>query len=139
QIHANESLISPMQPSRSDSTVQSLHFRAAEFCVVACLIAFVVGCQTQHHDSSQTASPPKSPGAENPKPVVAAALVQTNQPPADAKPASSNVPGVQFPKIDSERRAWFRIAAPNATNVSVGLPGGRSMSKGDDGVWTVAT
>lgn len=67
-----------------------------------------------------------------------AALAQTNQPPADAKPASSNVPGVQFPKIDSGRRACFRIVAPNATNVSVSLPSGRG-TKGNDGVWTVTT
>ncbi|MGA2280782.1 MAG: alpha/beta hydrolase-fold protein [Verrucomicrobiota bacterium] len=48
------------------------------------------------------------------------------------------MPGVQFPKINSERHACFRIVAPNATNVSVSLPGGRG-TKGDDGVWTVTT
>ena len=69
----------------------------------------------------------------------AAALAQPGQPPADAKPASSNAPGVPFPKIDSERRAYFRILAPEANTVSVGLPGGRSMTKGADGVWTVTT
>jgi enterochelin esterase family protein len=68
----------------------------------------------------------------------AAALAQTNQVPADAKPASSNVPGGQFPKIDSQRRAYFRIVAPNAKNVSVSLPGGRGTRE-DDGVWTVTT
>jgi enterochelin esterase-like enzyme len=69
---------------------------------------------------------------------TSAAPAQTNQVPADAKPASSNVPGAQFPRIDSERRAYFRIAAPNAANVSVSLPGGRG-TKGDNGVWTVTT
>jgi enterochelin esterase family protein len=67
-----------------------------------------------------------------------AALAQTNQPPPDAKPASSNVPGVQFPRIDSNRRAYFRIAAPDAKSVSASLPGGRGI-KGDDGVWTITT
>jgi enterochelin esterase family protein len=62
-----------------------------------------------------------------------------NQLGSDAKPASSNVPGSQFPKIDSERRAYFRITAPDAKSVSVGLPGGRNMTKGADGVWTVTT
>ncbi len=71
--------------------------------------------------------------------VGAAALAQTNEPPLDAKSASSNVPGVQFPKLDSERRAYFRIAAPDAKEVSVGLPGGRVMTKEADGVWTVTT
>jgi enterochelin esterase-like enzyme len=68
-----------------------------------------------------------------------AALAQSNQPPADAKPASSNVPGSQFPRIDSERRAYFRIRAPDAKSVSVSLPGGSRMSKGVDGVWAVTT
>lgn len=71
--------------------------------------------------------------------VGAAALAQTNEPPPDARPASSNVPAVEYPKIDSGRRAYFRIVAPDATNVSVGLPGGRAMTKGADGVWTVTT
>jgi len=70
-----------------------------------------------------------------------AALAQTNQPPSDAQPASSNVPGSEFPKIDSDRRAYFRITAPNANSVSVSLggPRGTSGTKGDDGVWTIAT
>ncbi|HEV2436168.1 MAG TPA: alpha/beta hydrolase-fold protein [Verrucomicrobiae bacterium] len=71
--------------------------------------------------------------------VGAAALAQPGQPPADAKPAPSNVPGGQFPKIDSERRAYFRIRAPEAKNVSVGLPGGRAATEGADGLWTVTT
>lgn len=48
------------------------------------------------------------------------------------------MPGVQFPKIDSERRAYFRIAAPGAKSISVSLPGGRG-TKGDDSVWTIVT
>jgi enterochelin esterase family protein len=67
------------------------------------------------------------------------AVAQTNDPPPDAKPASSNVPGTQFPIIDSKRHAYFRIVAPNAKNVSVGLPGRRGMTKGTDGVWTLTT
>jgi enterochelin esterase family protein len=63
---------------------------------------------------------------------------QTNAPVDGSKPASSNVPGVPFPQVDSERRAHFRIVAPNATNVSVSLPGGRG-TKGDDGVWSITT
>jgi enterochelin esterase-like enzyme len=68
-----------------------------------------------------------------------AVLAQTSQMPADARPASSNVPGAQFPKIDSERRAYFQIRAPEAKNVSVSLPGGNRMAKGTNGVWTVTT
>ncbi len=68
-----------------------------------------------------------------------AAPVQTNEVPADAKPASSNVPGVPFPKVDSEGRAWFRIPAPEANSVTVSLPGGKQTAKGSNGVWTVTT
>lgn len=71
--------------------------------------------------------------------VGAAAPAQPGQPPAEAETAASNVPGLQFPKIDSESRAYFRILAPEAKNVSVGLSGGRAMTKGVDGVWTVTT
>ena len=67
------------------------------------------------------------------------AQARSSQPPADAKPASSNVPGMQFPKIDPERRACFHIRAPEAKSVSVNLPGGKRMTKGSNGVWTVAT
>ena len=74
-------------------------------------------------------------------PILVSAAVpgQTNEPPPDARPASSNVPGAQFPKIDSARRAYFRIVAPQAKSVSVGLPGGRRMTRDADGIWTVAT
>ena len=66
------------------------------------------------------------------------AKAQTNVP-TDAKPASSNIPGAQFPKIDSERRAYFRIAAPDAKSVALSLPGGNRMTKGSNGVWAVTT
>jgi len=121
--------------------MQNILQRAAGLCAIACISIFVAGCETRDHGSVRSASTAKSSGPETPNPVVAipAVLPHTNQPPADAKYASSNVPGVPFPKIDSRRRAYFRIVAPNATNVSVSLPGGRSMTKGVDGVWTVTT
>jgi enterochelin esterase family protein len=114
--------------------MQNILSRAVYVCATTCIFTFVTGCQTHDRGSVQSAS------RENPNPAVAssAAPTQTSQPSADAKPASSNVPGVQFPKINSERQACFRIVAPNATNVSVSLPGGRG-TKGDDGVWTVTT
>jgi enterochelin esterase family protein len=66
------------------------------------------------------------------------AAAQTNQIPPDAKTASSDAPGVQFPKVDAERRAYFRITAPDAKSVSVSLTGGKG-TKGDDGVWSITT
>lgn len=103
-------------------------------CATVCIFTFVTGCQTHNHGSVQPTS------RENSSPALAssAAPAQTNQVPADAKPASSNVPGTQFPKIDSKRRACFRIFAPDATNISVSLPAGRG-TKGDDSVWTIVT
>jgi enterochelin esterase family protein len=71
--------------------------------------------------------------------ACAAGSAESNQPPADAVPASSNVPGAQFPKIDAEQRAYFRVKAPAAREVAVGLPGGDRMVKGADGAWTVVT
>ncbi|HEV2320591.1 MAG TPA: alpha/beta hydrolase-fold protein [Verrucomicrobiae bacterium] len=67
-----------------------------------------------------------------------AGMAQTNQVPADARPAASDVPGAPFPRIDSNDRAWFRIRAPGAQSVSVSLSGGRG-TRGDDGVWTIVT
>ncbi|HEY1786828.1 MAG TPA: alpha/beta hydrolase-fold protein [Verrucomicrobiae bacterium] len=89
---------------------------------------------TYGHDSLQSTLPWNS----NPAPAGSAAPVQLDQIPTDAKPASSNVPGAQFPKVDSIGRAYFRIAAPEAKNVSVSLPGGNG-TKGDNGVWNIVT
>jgi enterochelin esterase family protein len=66
-------------------------------------------------------------------------LAQTNQPPDDWKPAASNVPGQQYPRINSERRAQFRVRAPGATNVAVSIGRPLDAVKGDDGVWTITT
>ena len=43
--------------------------------------------------------------------------------PADAFIAETTVPGNQFPKIDKERRAYFRIQAPNARKMVVDVCG----------------
>lgn len=74
--------------------------------------------------------------------LLAASLsaeAQTNTPAEDSKAASSNVPRQEYPRIDSQRRAHFRIRAPGAKSVSVSLPGGRAMTRDTNGVWTVTT
>ncbi|MDX9812247.1 MAG: alpha/beta hydrolase-fold protein [Bacteroidales bacterium] len=53
----------------------------------------------------------------------------------DAKPASTNIPGAEYPRIDAQGRAYFRISAPSAETVTVSL-GNVALTKGDDGVWT---
>jgi enterochelin esterase-like enzyme len=56
----------------------------------------------------------------------------------DFKPASTNVPGSQFPQVNSEGRARFRINAPNANSLVVSLRK-TALTKGEDGVWTGTT
>jgi enterochelin esterase-like enzyme len=74
------------------------------------------------------------------------ALAQTNSSVAgielgsDAKSASSNVPGQQYPKIDSGRHAEFRLRAPDAEKVQVDIGGHKyNMTRDDQGVWSVVT
>jgi len=62
------------------------------------------------------------------------------QPAGDAKPASSNVMGAAYPRVDSENRATFQLKAPDAQKVQLQVPQGRyDMTKGADGVWSVTT
>jgi len=57
----------------------------------------------------------------------------------DFKPASSNQPGKQYPQVNSERRARFRIVAPQAQSVKVPEWGGITLTKGEDGAWVGTT
>ena len=55
-------------------------------------------------------------------------------------PASTNVPMSEFPKVDSEGRAYFRISAPDAREVLVDICSTKfPMTKDDNGVWSVVT
>ena len=54
----------------------------------------------------------------------------------DAKPAATNAPGRDYPKVDSQRRATFRILAPDAKSVRVL---NTDLTKGDDGYWMGTT
>jgi enterochelin esterase family protein len=72
------------------------------------------------------------------------ALAQPTQPPAappkeDFKPSPSNQPGKQYPQVNSERRARFRIVAPQAQSVRVSLDKGTPLTKGEDGAWVGTT
>lgn len=61
----------------------------------------------------------------------------------DFKPSSLNQPGQEYPQVNSQGYARFRIEAPDAkaVNVSLGLggQGGTDLVKGNDGVWTGTT
>ncbi len=71
-------------------------------------------------------------------------LAQADQPPTvveDFKPSTLNQPGQQYPQVNSQRFARFRIVAPQAQSVSVGLGGrgGTALTKADDGSWVGTT
>jgi enterochelin esterase-like enzyme len=57
----------------------------------------------------------------------------------DSRPASSNVPGQQYPRVDSQSRATFRVNAPGAQRMQLMLNGTYEMTRGEDGLWTVTT
>jgi hypothetical protein len=69
---------------------------------------------------------------------------QTHPPPVeDFKPSTLNQPGQQYPQVNSQRYARFRIVAPQAQSVRVSLGlggrGGTPLTKGEDGVWMGTT
>jgi len=61
----------------------------------------------------------------------------------DFVPSSKNQPGQEYPMVNSQGYARFRISAPNAQAVSVSLglggQGGTKLTKGEDGYWTGTT
>jgi enterochelin esterase-like enzyme len=57
----------------------------------------------------------------------------------DWQPSTANIAGQEFPKVNSERRAQFRIRAPQAKDVSVSIGHPLAVAKDDDGVWTITT
>jgi enterochelin esterase-like enzyme len=62
-------------------------------------------------------------------------LAQNNPPADDWKTASSNQPGKDYPKVNSEGRIKFRIVAPDAKSVGCTFRDSSEFTKGDDGAW----
>ena len=65
----------------------------------------------------------------------------------DAKPAASNLPGAEYPRVHPDLRVTFRVNAPEAQKVQV-IPGGSDnglgrgpfdMTRDEKGIWTVTT
>jgi enterochelin esterase-like enzyme len=52
----------------------------------------------------------------------------------DFKPSTLNQPGQEYPQVNSERRARFRIYAPQAQSVSVNI-GRTQLTKDKEGYW----
>jgi len=70
--------------------------------------------------------------------LAGAAGAQESAFPADTRALATNAPGVEWPRIDSQRRVYFRVVAPNAQSVRVGIGPGYDLVK-QDSVWTVTT
>jgi hypothetical protein len=74
---------------------------------------------------------------------VALCLAQTDQPAIkeDFQPSTLKQPGQEYPQVNSQGYARFRIVAPQAQSVSVNLGGrrGTPLKKSDDGVWVGTT
>jgi len=69
--------------------------------------------------------------------------LDNRQPKEDFKPNFWNQPGQEYPQVNSEGYARFRIEAPDAKSVIVSLGlggrGGTVLKKDKDGVWTGTT
>ena len=70
--------------------------------------------------------------------ISSVGFAQTTDFPADTKPASTNIVGAEYPRVDSQRKVYFHLRAPEATTISVSL-GNTPLTKGDDGFWTGVT
>jgi enterochelin esterase-like enzyme len=72
-------------------------------------------------------------------------FAQTDQPAIkdDFKPSTLNQPGQEFPQVNSQGYARFKILAPAADSVRVSLGlggrGGTKLTKEEDGYWTGTT
>ena len=60
--------------------------------------------------------------------------------PADAFIAETTIPGNQFPKVDKEGRAYFRLNAPSATSAIVDICSKKyDMRRDENGIWCAVT
>jgi hypothetical protein len=64
---------------------------------------------------------------------------QTTQPVEDFKPSSLNQAGKQYPQVNSEDRARFRVVAPQAQSVRSSFSGPTLVVRSDDGAWILPT
>jgi hypothetical protein len=98
----------------------------ARFTVALCVSFLAVGAASfgQPAPAAPAAPAPAGPSAS-----------PTTQPAADAKPSAVNAPGQQYPMVDPQGRAYFRIVAPEAKTVVVGVGRKIPLAKFDNGVW----
>jgi enterochelin esterase-like enzyme len=65
----------------------------------------------------------------------AVCMAQEKAPADDWKPATSNQPGKEYPKVNSEGRVKFRIVAPEAKSIGCTFRESSEFTKGEDGAW----
>ena len=79
--------------------------------------------------------------------LLVRACGQTRVQADDTRPATSNVPRAEYPRVQPDGRVTFRLKAPDARKVQA-QPGGADnglgkgpfdMERGDDGTWSVTT
>jgi enterochelin esterase family protein len=73
--------------------------------------------------------------------ILLVASLGWSQEPGDFKPATTNILDAQYPRVDSQGRAEFRVKAPDASKVKLNFWSGPKldMEKQTDGFWTVTT
>ena len=94
----------------------------------------LIGCLLARGSVTFAQETPANPA----KPGDAGAAPAT-QPAADARPSPLNAPGFEYPKVDSKGQATFRLNAPKAQSVVIGVGKRFALTKGTDGVWSVTT
>ena len=100
-----------------------LHFDAAGYRELGCRYAEAVARHLGYE--------PKRPFIEMPKKIEV---------PVDAVIAETTIPCNEFPKVDKERRAYFRIQAPQARKVIVDICGKKyDMQPDGKGNWMAVT
>jgi enterochelin esterase-like enzyme len=78
--------------------------------------------------------------AESSMLVCPTSPARAQEPAGGSMPASSNAPHREYPRIDSELRATFQLAAPDAEAVQVSVGGDSyEMTRNAEGMWTVTT
>ncbi len=74
---------------------------------------------------------------------ICIAQADQTSPANDWKPSTLNQPGQEYPQVNSQGYARFKIQAPEAKSVSVSLGlggrGGTVLTKGEDGFWVGTT
>lgn len=70
--------------------------------------------------------------------VIGASFAQDADILTTTKPASTNIVGQEFPRVDAQGKVYFRFSAPTAQEIKVSL-GNVALTKDEKGVWTGVT